>query len=218
MLYVFAGYPGKHLPPGSQILHAGGLQYCIEIVEELGEIEHDPAVQYRKAGVFANATEEFLYRFEYRISDQCLEDGIAWDWFNENWAFGNGVTLHKTLACPEYKTVVHGTDLDLDQFLALHGKTELGKLELERVHVWHEGWEKYAARWLPGTCPQESHVVHLTWLVTTHRLPEFAYDRIRDLIERGAEPENRSQYSTEPGKHFSEIRRFDGNPSYGRTK
>ena len=46
MLYVFAGFPKNGL-------HAGGLQHCIETVEELGELEHDPAVQYRKEGVFA---------------------------------------------------------------------------------------------------------------------------------------------------------------------
>ena len=217
-LYVFAGFPGKNLPPG-QRLHAGGLQHCIEEVEELGLLEHDPAVQYRKEGVFApGEADELLYPVEYRMSDLCLRDGMTWDWFPENWSFGNGVTVHKTSASPEYKTVVHGTDLNLEEFLARYGTTRLAELELERLHIRHEGWETYEARWLPGTCPQESHVVHLTWLVTTHRLPPFAYDRIRDLIEGGAEPKDLHRYSTEPDHHFSTTRRWNGQPAFGGAK
>ena len=51
MLYIFAGFPKSGL-------HAGGLQLAIEEVEMLGELEHDPAVQYRKEGVFASNTDE----------------------------------------------------------------------------------------------------------------------------------------------------------------
>ena len=47
MLYGFAGFPRNRL-------HAGGLQYCIETVEDLAILEHDPAVQYRQGGVFAS--------------------------------------------------------------------------------------------------------------------------------------------------------------------
>ena len=199
-LFIFAGFPRNGL-------HAGGLQFCIEEVEELGLLEHDPAVQYRKEGVFTSGERgELLYPIEYHLSDRCLQDGITWEWFPENWSFGNGITIHKTSASPEYKTVVHGTDLNLDQFLARYGTTRLAEIELERMHIRHEGWQKYEARWLPGTCPQENHIVHLTWLVTTHKLPEFAYQRIRDLIERGALPKELPQYSTEAGKHFSTIR------------
>jgi hypothetical protein len=213
MLYVFAGFPGKQLPPG-QRLHAGGLQHCIEVVEELAILEHDPAVQYRKEGVFIPGNrEEMLYSVEYRMSDLCLRDGITWDWFPESWAFGNGVTMHKTSASPEFKVVVHGTDLNLGEFLAHHGTAKLAELELERLHVRHEGWEQYEARWRPGTCPQVNHIVHLTWLVTTYRLPEFAYERLRDLIEGGAEPKELSRYSAESGKHFSEVRKWDGTSS-----
>ena len=152
---------------------------------------------------------------EYRISDLCLRDGITWDWFPENWSFGNGVTVHKTLASLEFRTVVHGTDLTLDEYLATFGVIKLADMELRRKHERTEGWEKYEARWLPGTCPQENHVVHLTWLVTTHQLPEFAYNRIRDLIEGAAEPKELERYSSEPGKHFSVSRRYDGRPAYG---
>ena len=85
------------------------------------------------------------------MSPMLERDGITWDWFSENWAFGNGVTVHKTTASPDYKTVVHGTSLNLDEFLAQHGTTELADLKLERLHIRHEGWEQYEARWLPGT-------------------------------------------------------------------
>ena len=201
MLHIFAGFPKNGL-------HAGGLQYCIENVEELGLLDHDPAVQYRKEGVFSG--DEMLYPIEYRVSDTLQREGITWDWFPENWAFGNGVTVHKTSASPDYKTVVHGTDLDLNEFLAAHGTTRLAELELERLHLRHEGWEKYEARWLPGTCPQEPHAVHLTWLITTHTLPSFAYERIRSLIEDGAEPKQAEMYirPDEPGKYLSTPRTF----------
>jgi len=206
MLYVFAGFPRSRL-------HAGGLQYCIETVEELAILEHDPVVQYRKEAVFADGSEEMLYPIEYRMSEMCIRGGITWDWFPGNWCFGNGVTMHKTTANPEYKTVVHGTDLDLNEFLAQHGTTRLADLELERMHVRHEGWENYEARWLPGTCPQEGHAVHLTWLVTTHNLPDFIYNRVQALVEEGAIPEQAELYSQpdEPGKYLSTFRPFKEN-------
>ena len=203
MLYIFAGFPKNGL-------HAGGLQHCIETVEELGELEHDPAVQYRKKGVFAAGTDEELYPVEVVLSPMLERDGITWDWFSENWSFGNGVTVHKTSASPKFKTVVHGTELDLNEFLTEYGTTRLAELELERTHIKHEGWEQYEARWLPGTCPQEAHAVQLTWLVTTHKLPDFAYERIRALVEDGAEPEQADIYirPEEPGKYLSTPRPF----------
>ena len=205
MLYVFAGFPKSGL-------HAGGIQYCLEVVEELALLQHDPAVQYRKEGVFAAGTDELLYPIEYRLSPLLQQDGITWDWFPENWSFGNGVTSHKTIASPQLKTVVHGTDMSLDEFLTCNGTTQLAELELERLHIRHEGWEKYEARWRPGTCPQESHLVHLTWLVTTHPLPEFAYRRIQRIVEEEAVLEKPHLYSTESGKHFSVVRRWNGEP------
>ena len=203
MLYIFAGYPKNNL-------HAGGLQYCIESVEMLGELNHDPAVQYRKEGVFAANTDEELHPLQVVMSPMLERDGITWDWFPENWSFGNAVTVHKTSASPEFKTVVHGTELNLEEFLAENGTTRLAELELERMHVKHEGWQEYEARWLPGTCPQEPHDVHITWLITTHKLPDFAYERIRSLIEDGAEPEQKEIYirPEEPGKYLSTPRPF----------
>ena len=162
--------------------------------------------------------EEWLKPVDYVMSTSCLEDGITWDWFPENWTFGNGVTVSKTIASPEYKTVVHGTDLTLDEFLAASGPTRLGTLELERRHIDHEGWKEYQDRWTPGACPQENHVVHLTWLITIHPLPDFAYQRIRELIEETTVLKEPSSYSSEPGKHLTTIRCWDGKPAYTRMK
>ena len=67
MLYVFAGFPKCNL-------NAGGLQYCIEEVEELGLLEHDPAIQYRKEGVFADGTDERLYEIDYSLSPMLESD------------------------------------------------------------------------------------------------------------------------------------------------
>ena len=209
MLYIFAGFPKNGL-------HAGGLQLCIETVEELALLEHDEAIQYRKEGVFAAGSDEELYPLEVVLSPALERDGITWDWFPENWSFGNGVTVHKTSASPEFKTVVHGTELNLEEFLAENGTTRLAELELERMHIKHEGWEKYEARWLPGTCPQESHIVHLTWLTTAYKLPEFVYERIRSLIEDGAQPKQADIYiqPEEPGKYLSTPRIWDGKPAF----
>ena len=181
MLYIFAGFPKSRL-------HAGGLQYCIETVEELGELEHDPAVQYRKEGVFAAGTDEELYPMEVVMSSTLERDGITWDWFTKGWEFGNGVVVHGTHASPLYKTVVSGTELDLNEFIAINGTSKISDLEFERIHIKNRGWLEYEDRWLPGTCPQEKHVVKITWIVTTHKLPDFAYARIRSLIEDGATP------------------------------
>ena len=209
MLYIFAGFPKNGL-------HAGGLQLCIETVEELALLEHDEAIQYRKEGVFAAGSDEELYPLEVVLSPALERDGITWDWFPENWSFGNGVTVHKTSASPEFKTVVHGTELNLEEFLAENGTTRLAELELERMHVKHEGLEQYEARWLPGTCPQESHIVHLTWLTTAYKLPEFVYERIRSLIEDGAQPKQADIYiqPEEPGKYLSTPRIWDGKPAF----
>ena len=205
MLYIFAGFPKSRL-------HAGGLQYCIETVEELGELEHDPAVQYRKEGVFASNTDEELYPMEVVMSSTLERDGITWDWFNEGWEFGNGVVIHGTQADPLYKTVVSGTELDLNEFIAINGTSKISDLEFERIHIKNKGWLEYEDRWLPGTCPQEKHVVKITWIVTTHKLPDFAYERIRSLIEDGATPEQEELYERpdEPGRYLSTFRKLGG--------
>lgn len=216
MLYIFVGFPGINRLAGNLNLNAGGLQYCVEDVEHLGLLEHDPAIQYRKEGIFGvhDSHAEWLYPVKRRISMMCQQNGITWGWFPENWAFGNGVTIHKTSASPEYKIVVHGTGLSLDQFLAQHGTTRLAELELERLHIRHEGWEKYEARWRPGTCPQEPHIVHLTWLITTHVLPEFAYQRLQAIIEDPVSQLKHTEHYLD--RHFSASRKWDGKPSVHR--
>lgn len=179
MLYIFAGFPRNGL-------HAGGLSKCLEEVECLVELEHNPSIQFRKEGVYIvspSGEGEFLRRDDVVISPTLIHEGITWDWFPANWSFGNMVTCHKTEACPEYKTVVHGTDLSLDEYLKESGPTQLADLKLENIHIRHEGWEEYEARWLPNTCPQENHIVHLTWFITTHRIPTEVYNKIGALIE-----------------------------------
>lgn len=124
---------------------------------------------------------------EYRMSDLCERDGITWRWFTEDWTFGNGVTVHKTTA--EYQK--HIVILN-DNSLA----------------VTVDDRSAYEARWAPGTCPQESHVVHLTWLVFQHALPDFAYGQLQSLIEGDApliDPEL-YEYRAEPGKYQSATR------------
>lgn len=123
----------------------------------------------------------------YHMSALCLRDGITWDWFTEHWGFGNGVTVHKTTA--EYR-----------KHIVILEDNSLGVVAEDR--------SKYEARWLPGTCPQESHVVHLTWCVFQHELPAFAYERLRAVIEDGAPPLDAALYEneSEPGKFQSATR------------
>ena len=192
MLYIFAGFPRSGL-------NAGGIQHLIERVEEMGVLEHNPTVQTTKE-----------HTDTCRISDACLALGVEWRWFSERWTFGNGVTIHKTTAMRDERLVVHGTDKTLDEYLRLGEPVPLAALQLVKQRVRHEGWETYEQRWRPGTCPQQSHLVHLTWLITGQPLPEAAYERLCEIIERGARPEPRDAYED---KHFSEIRRWDGKRS-----
>ena len=170
-LYVFAGFPKCRL-------NAGGLRRLIE-VEEIGALEEDPEVSYSNDG-----------EHRYHMSELCEKDGIGWAWFPENWAFGNGVTVHKTTS--EY----HGD-------IVFH--EEGGQLKWEKVI---EDRSAYEARWAPGTCPQESHVVHLTWCAFQHELLEFAFERLRAIIEDGAAPLSPELYENkaEPGKYQSATR------------
>lgn len=198
-LYIFKGYPNCGL-------NAGGLQHAVEEVEELAILEHDGHVQYTKEGVALLGTsgKEIIGPVEGQFSPTVVAMGVTWDWFPENWAFGNGTTVHKTTAMREKELVDHGTGRSLPELLATGEPVTLANLTLQLRARRTEGWEKYEARWLPGTCPQDSHVVHLTWLVTKHRLPEFAYMRIWELIENPAVVlKDRERY--EP-KHFSPER------------
>ena len=203
MLYVFAGFPRSGL-------NAGGVKHYVE-TQDIGNLEHDPAVQYRKEGVFLISPEgaELTRPIEYRMSNLCLRDGIGWDWFPENWSFGNGLTVHKTTARPEYETVVRGTDLTLDEFLIQNGVFRLADIELRQKQT--TGWEVWKARWAPGTCPTDSVEVHLTWFIFKHKLPEFSYKKLRESIEDiDYELPEKDFYDVadEPGKYKSEPRVF----------
>lgn len=208
MLYVFAGFPGHR---GDKLgLHAGGLAFCIDEVEELGLLER--RLCYRKGGVFTPGPEgEYLYDVEYRLSDNLRIDGITWDWFAHDWNFGNTTVCHKTMGGPRYRKMVYGTDTTLADFQAAHlGKPYPANLMVVDEIEQSNSWIEYQARWLPGTCPQEAHLVHLTWVVMEHKMPEFAYERLRQLIEDAAEPKDIHRYSTDKGHHFSTIRTWEG--------
>jgi len=168
-------------------LNAGGLQYAIETVEGLAILEHG-AVQYRREGRFilGEDGEEWAGPYDYWMSPSLTSAGLTWRWFPENWCFGNGVTVHKTTASYAYD--------------------QIGRI------LPTEGFIDYTARWEPGACPMEDHIVHLTWLTTAHRLPEFALDRIRALVEDGGcEIDHPEQYL--PERHLSESRGWDGKPA-----
>jgi hypothetical protein len=207
VLYIFAGFPKSGLS-------AGGLQHAIETVEELGILEHDPAVQYRKEGVFIgeNSDGEWTENVEYNVSDLCLRDGITWDWFPENWCFGNGANVHKSIAPVHYRTVVQETGGTLEEFKkANRGKPyKLSGLTFVEELWRHKGRREYETRWLPGTCPQVSHLVHLTWIITRYKLPPFAYERIRSLVEDVEHiPVQRDRFEDD---HFAPVRVWKGVP------
>lgn len=192
MLYVFAGFPKTGLP--SRSLNAGGLRVATE-AEGIGLLEESPNVQYRKEGVFFVTPdgEERRGDAAYRMSDLCLRDGIGWDWFPENWSFGNGVTAHKTTAQHAKQRVAHLLTSTSDP---------------ERRQEIVESWFQYERRWLPGTCPQADHIVHLTWLVFSHTLPEHAYEKLRRIVEAGQYELSKSGLY-EP-KRFSPVRTWNG--------
>lgn len=174
MLYVFAGFPKCGI-------HAGGLRRFI-IAEKIGLLEEKSDVEYTKEGI--NSGEDLL-SIAYRFSPNCGLDGIDWRWFPENWSFGNGVTIHKTIAEYHEKIV----------FRTSEGQLVWSKI-IEDMSVYEERWE-------PGTCPEESHIVHLTWCVFSHELPEFAYEDLRACIEDSDyKLKNRGDYEddNEPGR------------------
>ena len=179
MLYTFAGAPRNKL-------HAGGLQAAIERVEYLAVLEHDPHTQYRKEGIFTvtHSGEEWRAPIDYLLSPACREEGITWDWFPENWTFGNGVTVSKVWASPETKIVVYQTERTLEEYIAQHGPAKLADIELTSIQIKTNGWEEYEARWTPGKCPQEPHIVHLTHVITETPISSMpALLRIQALVE-----------------------------------
>ena len=203
MLYMFLGFP-------KTLLNAGGLQHCVEEVERLAILEHDPAVQHSKEGVFIvhGSVGERQGMFEYRLSRQLDQLGVTWDWFPENWGFGNGVSVHKTTANRETMLVDHRTGASVADLIASGRPINLGKLRIQQVPKRTEGWVAYEKRWRSGTCPQESHILHLTWLITKHRLPEFAYLRLERIIEDSSTVLHDVERYQE--RHFSPVRKWEG--------
>lgn len=210
MLYVFAGFPGKARLPGSAYLNAGGLQHCIEEVENLAILEHDPAIQYSKEGVFVvgGAYGERQGPVEYRLSKLLERDGITWDWFPEHYGFGQGVSMPKSTANRETMLVDYDSGMGIPDLIATRRIIDLGKLRIQMVPKRTEGWDKYEARWAPHTCPQESHIVHITCVITKHHIPEFAYLRLEQIIENpGAELRDVERYQP---RHWSLSRKWEG--------
>ena len=208
-IYIFANILDG-LPIGAQILHAGGLQYCIEQVEELAVLEHDALFSARLDGVYmmTPAGEERVGEAQLHLSDRIQQAGITDNWFSEGWAFGNGVTCHKTRAKFETKLVNHECGRTLEEIIRQQGFLDFSKLRLYEAHDRTEGWQAYERRWRSGTCPQFSHYVHLTWMVVKHELSGYGYSRIQALVEEKVAPKFPEAYvcSSEPGKYLSTIR------------
>jgi len=215
MLYLFAGFPGQHTPLGvSEHLSARGIYKLIDEVEKLGIILNNDYTQFQKEGVYTPGPKgEFLYPVKYRVSDRLIADGITWDWWPTDFSFGCGVKIFKTSASRDFKTVIHGTSFSEDEYLEMYGPTRMDNLVKERRHIRHEGWIAYENRFLAGKCPLRNHEVFITGVVTVDPLPEFAYKRLRDIIERDAKPKYLNRYKSD--RYFSPIRRYDGKPAHG---
>lgn len=188
-------------------------------MEHLAELEHDPMISYAKEGVFAiypsGGIGERLGPVEYVLSSMLEAQGITWKWFPENHGFGNGITVPKTTALKEYQLVDHRTGNSIPDLLTKGYPLELGKLIIRMVPKRTEGWDKYEARWVPGTCLQESHIVHLTQIVTRGRLDTLAYNRIQRIIEDpSAMLTDVDRYRE---KDFSPTRTWDGKKGTGQA-
>ena len=216
-LYIFTNNTLQLAQPGDRILHAGGLQRCIEEVEELAVLEHDAMLRCNLDGVFIRTLtgEERIADPVLHLSDRLLQSGITENWFTEGWAFGNGVTCHKTKAKYETKLVAHEVGCTLEQVIQQQGFLDFSMLKLYQVHDRTEGWEVYERRWRAGTCPLFTHFVHLTWLSAKHEIRGYGYQRILELIEEGAAPKYPEAYASpgEPGKFFSRVREVGKEPS-----
>ena len=198
MLYIFAGSPKCGLG-------AGGVRLFTQR-EEVGDLEEDNSIQVRQEGVFlvTESGEEWLQNTEYRFSELCARDGIGWPWFPEGWAFGNGVTVHKTTAEWDKAQV-------FEDGYVLQARPD-GRFDLVRVFQRPtDGWDKYEARYEPGMCVRENHVIHLTWCVFQHKLPEHAYERLQEMIEDPGYQFDRTPYECpeEPGKYLSPTRKLE---------
>ena len=223
VVYLFATYQDLTLEPGVMRLNSGGLTYCIDEVEHLAELDHNPIHKYQRDGLWVGNDPEYEWArdTQYVISNRLTEVGITWDWFRPYHSFGNGVTCSKSWAGMEEKLVIHGTNLSEREYIKLHGAAAMKDLMKELKQQRTESWEKYQNRWALDangmtTCPQENHWVSITSVVTTHPVPQFAYDRIRCLVEENVDPLYRNtHYSLEPnGNHFSDFVPYHGESPY----
>lgn len=217
---MLAGFPGKGGPDDCRILHAGGLQHCIEKVEELAILEHDRSLQARKEGLFVlspTGYAEQIADLVPHLSDRLIQDGITDNWLNDNTCLGNGVCCLKSSGDYLTKEVNHACGRTREEIFLSEGTLDYSRLRMHQVHDFTEGWGRYERRWRAGTCPQYSHLVHITTMLVKHELPAFAYRRILDLVENAAQPIHPEQYSSEQGKHFSNIRRWNGKPAHRRV-
>jgi len=209
MLYIFAGHPQCKL-------NAGGIGHCVEEVENLGDLEHDPMIHYSRSGVYAKPKDtlglgERLGDVKYRLSDRLVRDGITWDWFPHYWAFGNGATTHKTTANIETHIVDHSSGLSISDLLDTRQLLDFSKMTIQLQHKRTESWQKYESRWTPGFCPQENHQVLLTWFIVKGELEPWVYDRIERIIEDpSATLHDRERYQD---RHFSPTRKWLGQSS-----
>ena len=214
-VYLMAGFPGKQLPPGSEVLHAGGLVHLIERVEKIGLLEHGP-IQARKEGLFVmpsgSVYGEEIGNLRIHMSDRLIEEGITDNWLNENTSLGNAVSCLKASADYETKLVNHECGRTQKEILMQEGILDYSLLRMEQVHDFTEGWSKYEPRWRSGKCPDFTHLVHMTTLLFDYELPVFAYRRILDVVEEAAAPLYLEAYQdvSEPGKYLSTTRVYDG--------
>lgn len=177
--YIFSGTPRHNLS-------AGGLQFCIEEVENLGLLVHDDTVGFRKDGVYrvSKTGAEWMAPYQAHMSDRLVEQGLTFDlWFRPDKDFSNGVFVTKTTAEVEYKTVIQGTNLSEDEYLERYGPTMMRTLVKERKMQRPYGRRKYEGRWLPGMCPTRTHNVRMTMLFFDYKLPDHICERIRRLVE-----------------------------------
>lgn len=158
-LYIFAGHP-------ETLLHAGGMREFVNR-ENIGILQEGNTVQYRKEGRFIvnpdNGMGELAGCYKAFLSPNLPFD---WNWFPENWSFGNGVTCHKTRV--HYKKELAVIERD-------DGGISLESIVVDRT--------AYAARWPEGQCPDYNHEIHLTWLVFEHELPRHAVEHLWVAIE-----------------------------------
>ena len=194
-LYIFAGYPKTGLS-------AGGVRLFTQL-ENIGLLEEDPAIEYRKEGVFVG--DEWSHGFDYHFSHSCTASGIGWKWFEENWSCGNSVTVHKTIA--KYPEVAaHRAKEKL--FTEFAERMGIEVITDDKVEL--KDRPDYEVRWAEGFMPQESHVVQLTWLIFKHSLPQHAYETLMASIEDPTYRLEQTDAYDDSARYRSEIRELVG--------